>query len=64
MKQPEAVAWVRAHEDLLRIGGAVVAILLLLVFSVSWLALLLIGGLLAVYEIVITRVGRTPAPAD
>jgi hypothetical protein len=64
MKQPEAVAWIRAHEDLLRIGGAVVAIVLLLVFSVSWLALLLIGGLLAVYEIVITRVGRTPAPAD
>jgi len=64
MRQPEAVAWIRAHEDLLRIGGAVVAILLLLVFSVSWLSLFLIAGLLAVYEIVITRVGRTPAPAD
>jgi hypothetical protein len=64
IKQPEAVAWIRAHEDLLRIGGAVVAILLLLIVSVSWLGLLLIGGLLAVYEIVITRVGRTPAPAD
>jgi len=64
IKQPEAVAWIRAHEDLLRIGGAVVAILLLLVFSVSWLTLFLIGELLALYEIVITRVGRTPAPAD
>jgi hypothetical protein len=64
IKQPEAVAWIRAHEDLLRIGGAVVAILLLLIVSVSWLGLLLIGALLAVYEIVITRVGRTPAPAD
>jgi hypothetical protein len=64
IKQPEAVTWIRAHEDLLRIGGAVLAILLLVVFSVSWLALLLIGGLLAVYEIVITRVGRSPAPAE
>jgi hypothetical protein len=64
IKQPEAVTWIRAHEDLLRIGGAVLAILLLVVFSVSWLALFLVGGLLAVYEIVITRVGRTPAPAD
>jgi hypothetical protein len=64
IKQPEAVAWIRAHEDLLRIGGAVVAILLLLILSVSWLALFLIGGLLALYEIVITRVGRTPAASD
>src|SRR4051794_11496636 len=47
MRQPEAVAWVRAHEDLLRVGGAIVAILLLVVFSVSWLGLLLIAGLLA-----------------
>ena len=62
--QPAAVDWIRAHEDLLRIGGAVVAILLLLIFSVSWLGLLLIAGLLVLYEIVITRAGRTPAAVD
>ena len=34
------VTWVRRHLDLLRIGGAVIAALALLIFSVNWVTLL------------------------
>jgi hypothetical protein len=44
------VGWVRRHLDLLRIGGAVLAAVALLVFSVNWVGVLIIAVLLALYE--------------
>jgi hypothetical protein len=45
-----AVGWVRRHLGMLRIGGAVIAALALLIFSVDWVGVLIIAVLLAVYE--------------
>jgi hypothetical protein len=45
------VSWVRRHLDILRIGGAVIAALALLIFSVNWAGVLIIAILLAVYEL-------------
>jgi hypothetical protein len=57
------VTWARRHLDLLRIGGAVIAALALLIFSVSWVTLLLIAVLLALYEFGLHRLRQTePAP--
>jgi hypothetical protein len=57
------VTWARRHLDLLRIGGAVIAALALLIFSVSWVTLLLIAVLLALYELGLHRLRQTqPAP--
>jgi hypothetical protein len=57
------VTWARRHLDLLRIGGAVIAALALLIFSVSWVTLLLIAVLLALYELGLHRLHQTqPAP--
>jgi hypothetical protein len=44
------VTWVRRHLDLLRIGGAVIAALAVMIFRVDWVTLLIIAGLLALYE--------------
>jgi hypothetical protein len=57
------VTWTRRHLDLLRIGGAVIAALILLIFSVNWITLLLIAVLLALYELGLHRLRQTqPAP--
>jgi len=50
--------WVTDHLDLLRIGGAVLALVLMLVLSVSWIWLLVIVALLAGYEFWLYRVGE------
>jgi hypothetical protein len=57
-----APAWIVAHRDLLRVGGLVVGGILALVFS-SWTALLVIVIVLAGYELGVTLIGRSPAPA-
>ena len=61
------VAWIRRHLDLLRIGGAVIAALALLIFSVNWVGLLIIAALLALYEYGLHRLRQpkptTPPPA-
>ncbi len=54
-------AWVAGNIDPLRVGGAILAAVLLLVFS-SWTALLVVGILLVLYEVGITLWARsTPA---
>jgi hypothetical protein len=53
--------WVQEHLDPLRIGGGVVAALLLL-FLQSWTALIVIGVLLVLYEVAVTLWARS-APA-
>ena len=52
-----AAAWVRGHLDLLRIGGGLLALLLILVLDVSFVWLLVILALLAAYEFWLYRVG-------
>lgn len=49
------LVWVRAHFDALRIGGAVVALLLLLVLDVSFWGFLVIAVLLALFELWLHR---------
>lgn len=56
------VAWIRCHLDLLRIGGAVIAALALLIFSINWIGFLVIAALLALYEYGLHRLNR-PQPA-
>ena len=57
------VAWVRRNLGLLRIGGAVVAALAVLIFSVNWVGLIIIAVLLALYEVGLTRLRRTQPAA-
>jgi CheY-like chemotaxis protein len=51
----EATAWVRAHREGLRLGGAIGGILLLLVLDVSWPVFLLIIAAVGAYELVLYR---------
>ena len=51
-------AWVGAHLDALRIGGVVVAAVLLLLLT-SWVALFVIGVLLVLYEVGVIFWGRS-----
>ncbi len=61
-------AWVRAHADGLQLVGAVVAGVLLFVVAISWWSFLIIGVLLAVYEVALQatkdrpREGAPPGP--
>ncbi len=50
-RRARSVAWVRAHADALQLAGAVVAGILFLIISISWWSFLIIGALVAVYEI-------------
>ncbi len=56
------VAWLASHAAGLQLAGAVAAGILLLIVSVSWLSFLIIGVLLAAYEIYLQRI--KPAPPD
>ena len=58
----ESTAWVRAHLDPLRVGGAVVAGVLALLLS-SWTSLLVLLVLLGAYELAVTLVARPTAAA-
>ena len=49
-RDDRTIEWVRSHLDLLRIVGVAVAVLLLIVLSVSWIGILVIAVLLAAYE--------------
>jgi hypothetical protein len=60
-------AWVRGHLDPLRIGGGLLALLLILVFDVTFIWLLVILVLLAAYEFWLYRIGaatRTTATRE
>ncbi len=56
---PATVAWLRANTGALQIGGAVVAVLLLLVFDLSWFGLLLLLLLLTAYEAGVWWLGQS-----
>jgi hypothetical protein len=50
-RRVRSVAWARAHADGLQLAGAAVAGVLLLIVSISWWSFLIIGVLLAIYEV-------------
>jgi hypothetical protein len=56
------VGWTASHAAGLQLAGAVVAGILLLIVSVSWLSFLIIGVLLAAYEVCLQRI--KPPPPD
>jgi hypothetical protein len=56
------VAWMCAHAAGLQLAGAAVAGILLLIVPVSWISFLIIGVLLAAYEVYLQRI--KPAPPD
>ena len=56
------VGWMASHAAGLQLAGAVVAGILVLVVPVSWLSFLIIGVLLAAYEVGIQQL--KPAPPD
>ncbi len=63
-RDDRTIEWVRSHLDLLRIEGLAVAVLLLIVLSVSWIGILVIAVLLAAYEFWLHRLGRTTLTPD
>jgi hypothetical protein len=58
-RDDHTMEWIRAHLDLLRIAGVAVAVLLLIVISVSWVGFLVIALLLVAYEVGLQRIGRS-----
>jgi multisubunit Na+/H+ antiporter MnhC subunit len=56
------VGWMASHAAGLQLAGAVVAGILLLIVPVSWISFLIIGVLLAAYEVYLQRI--KPAPPD
>ena len=57
-----AVGWMASHAAGLQLAGAVAAGILLLIVPVSWLSFVIIGVLLAAYEVYLQRI--KPAPLD
>ena len=56
------VRWMASHAAGLQLAGAVAAGILLLIVPVWWLSFLIIGVLLAAYEVFLQRI--KPAPPD
>jgi hypothetical protein len=61
-RRGQAVTWMASRAAGLQLAGAAAAGILLLIVPVSWLSFLIIGVLLAAYEIYLQRI--KPAPAD
>lgn len=61
VRDDTTTAWIGSHLDLLRILGVVVAVVVLLVFSISFVGLLIVAALLAAYELWLYQVGRSMA---
>jgi hypothetical protein len=57
-----ALGWIGSHAAGFQLAGAVVAGILLLIVSVSWLSFLIVGVLLAAYEVFLQRI--KPPPHD
>jgi hypothetical protein len=60
----DRVRWLRAHRDALMLAGGVVALLLLLLFNLSWLAFVIVTVVIALYEIALARLGHEPEGAE
>jgi hypothetical protein len=62
-RREQTLAWMAANAGPLQLGGAVVALILFLIVSVSWLSFLIVGALLAVYEVLLQTI-KPPPPED
>jgi len=62
VRDDAAVAWVRSHLGVLRLGGMIVAVILMMVISVSFLGFLILVGVLAAYELWLQRLQQTAPP--
>lgn len=56
-------AWIPAHLDLLRISGAVLALVLILAFSLNFVGVLIVLALTAVYEFWLYRIREEVGPS-
>ena len=61
-RRGQIVTWMASHAAGLQLAGAVVAAILLLIVPVSWLSFLIVGVLLAAWEIYLQRI--KPPPPD
>ena len=61
-RRNQVITWMASHVAGLQLAGALVAGILLLIVPVSWLGFLIIGVLLAAYEIYLQRI--KPPPPD
>jgi hypothetical protein len=52
--------WLRDHRDGLMLGGAIVAVLVLLLFDLSLWGFVIAGIVLALYELALSRLGHEP----
>ena len=52
--------WLRDHRDGLMLGGAIVAVLVLLLFDLSLWGFVIAGIVLALYELTLSRLGQEP----
>jgi hypothetical protein len=59
----QVVGWMASHAAGLQLAGAVVAGILLLIVPVSWLSFLIVGVLLAAYEVYLQRI-KPPRPDE
>jgi hypothetical protein len=60
LRTDETVLWIRMHRDALQFGGVIGAVVLLLLLDISWVSFLVLGALLAVYELVLARITGSP----
>jgi hypothetical protein len=58
------VRWIRDHRDGLMLGGALLAVALLLLFDLSLWGFLIAGIVIALYEIALARLGHEPEEAE
>ena len=63
-QDPATIEWVGANIDRLRIGGAVVGLVLLWWLDLSWLGLLLLALLVGAYELVVHRLAEQAGEPD
>ena len=56
------VAWVEARRSALQLGGVLAAVLLLLIFNLSWAWFLALLALLACFELLVWRLRAPPPP--
>jgi hypothetical protein len=58
------VRWIRDHRDGLMLAGAILALVLLLLFDLSLWGFVIAGVVIALYEIALARLGHEPESAE
>lgn len=61
-RDERTVGWVRAHMSGMQIGGIAVAVMFMIILSVSFIGFLVIAALLAIYELWLRRLARANRP--